>query len=273
MSVASRLTWKHFPADLNGFFRTPVLLAGAREALLIDGGRILPDGRALADAIKASGKTLSTIYLSHSDPDYYFGLGPVKAAFPEARIIAAAATVEAITASVQGKLDVWGPELRENIPQKVVDVVIPDVYSAPTLDLEGVEIEIVEAKTLANRRYLYVPSLEAVFGGVLIFSGVHVWTADTSTPEERAAWVTELEEIAVRKPKIVIPGHLAEGAPIDGSTITYTRDYLLAFEEEVAKAKDSTALIDAMKTRYLTAGMDVALDLGAKVAMGELKWG
>jgi len=83
----------------------------------------------------------------------------------------------------------------------------------------------------------------------------------------------ELESIAARKPKVVIPGHLAEGAPIDGSTITYTRDYLLAFEEEVAKAKDSTALIDAMKTRYLTAGMDVALDLGAKVAMGELKWG
>jgi glyoxylase-like metal-dependent hydrolase (beta-lactamase superfamily II) len=112
-----------------------------------------------------------------------------------------------------------------------------------------------------------------VFGGVLIFSGVHVWTADTATPELRAAWVKELEAIATRKPKLVIPGHLGGGAPIDGSAITYTRDYLLAFEEELARAKDSAAVIDAMKRRYPTVDMEVALDVGAKVAKGELKWG
>jgi glyoxylase-like metal-dependent hydrolase (beta-lactamase superfamily II) len=270
---ASRLRLKHFPAGQNGFFRAPVLLSGAKEAFLIDGGFTLPDGRALAESIKESGKTLSTIFVSQSDPDYYFGLGPIKAAFPNAKVIAAAATVEAINASVKSKLDIWGPQLKENGPQKLSDVVIPQVYSEPTLNLEGVAIEIVEAKALPNRRYLYVPSLEAVFGGILIFSGVHVWTADTATREQRAAWVTELEAIAKRKPKIVIPGHLGDGAPIDASAITYTRDYLLAFEEELAKAKDSTAVINAMKKRYPTAGMEVALDFGAKVAKGELKWG
>jgi glyoxylase-like metal-dependent hydrolase (beta-lactamase superfamily II) len=270
---AAGLTWKHFPAGPNGFFRAPVLLTEAREALLIDGGFTLPDGRALADAIKASGKTLSTIYVSQSDPDYYFSLGPIKAAFPDAKVIAAAATVDAIKTSVQNKLDVWGPQLKENGPQRLADIVIPDVHSAPSLNLEGVPVEIVEATGLANRRYLYVPSLEAVFGGVLIFSGVHVWTADTATPELRAAWVKELEAIATRKPKLVIPGHLGEGAPIDGSAITYTRDYLLAFEEELARAKDSAAVIDAMKRRYPTVDMEVALDVGAKVAKGELKWG
>jgi glyoxylase-like metal-dependent hydrolase (beta-lactamase superfamily II) len=270
---AAELSWKHFPAGPNGFFRAPVLLTGAREAILIDGGFSLPDGRALADAIKASGKTLSTIYVSQSDPDYYFGLGPVKAAFPGAKVIAAPATVEAIKASVQGKLDIWGPQLKENGPQKLSDVVIPEPYPSSSLTLEGVTIEIAETKTLPNRRYLYVPSLEAVFGGILVFSGVHVWTADTATSELRAAWVKELDAIAKRKPKVVISGHLSDGAPIDASAITYTRDYLLAFEEELAKAKDSTAVIAAMKKRYPNVGMDVALDMGAKVAKGEIKWG
>jgi hypothetical protein len=41
------------------------------------------------------------------------------------------------------------------------------------------------------------PSLNAVFGGVLIFSGLHVWTADTPTPP-RAAWVKNLEAIAAQ---------------------------------------------------------------------------
>jgi glyoxylase-like metal-dependent hydrolase (beta-lactamase superfamily II) len=271
--AAAELSWKHFPAGPNGFFRAPVLISGSKEAILIDGGFSLPDGRALADAIKATGKPLSTIFISQSDPDYYFGLGPVKAAFPGAKVIAAPATVEAIKASVQAKLDIWGPQLKENGPQKLSDVVIPEAYSASSLTIEGVTIEIVETKLLPNRRYLYVPSLEAVFGGILIFSGVHVWTADTATSELRAAWVKELDAIAARNPKIVIPGHLTNGAPIDASAITYTRDYLLAFEDELAKAKDSAALIAAMKKRYPNADMAVSIEMGAKVAKGEIKWG
>ncbi len=51
------------------------------------------------------------------------------------------------------------------------------------------------------------------------------------------------------------------------------RDYLVAFEEELAKAADSAALIAAMTRRYPNAGMGVALQIGAKVAKGEMKWG
>ena len=79
--------------------------------------------------------------------------------------------------------------------------------------------------------------------------------------------------IAARKPAIVVPGHLAAGAALDVSAVTYTRDYLLAFEEEAAKAADSAALIAAMKRRYPSAGLAPALEIGAKVVKGEMKWG
>ncbi|MGR6871542.1 hypothetical protein ACU6U9_04380 [Pseudomonas sp. HK3] len=46
--------------------------------------------------IEASGKTLATIYISHGDPDFYFGLDVFNAAFPDARIVATAVTVEKI---------------------------------------------------------------------------------------------------------------------------------------------------------------------------------
>ena len=55
-AAGAKLSWKHFPAGQNGFFRAPVLLSGPTEALLIDGGFTYPDGRALADAIKATGE-------------------------------------------------------------------------------------------------------------------------------------------------------------------------------------------------------------------------
>lgn len=76
--LASALTWKHFPAGPNGFFRAPVLITGPTEAVLIDGGFKLADGRVLVEAIKTARKRLTTIYISQSDPDYCFSLGPVR---------------------------------------------------------------------------------------------------------------------------------------------------------------------------------------------------
>jgi glyoxylase-like metal-dependent hydrolase (beta-lactamase superfamily II) len=79
---AAALTWHHFPAGPNGFFRAPVLITGSMEAMLIDGSFTLSDGRAVAEAVRRTGKRLTTIYVSQSDPDYYFSLGPIKEAFP-----------------------------------------------------------------------------------------------------------------------------------------------------------------------------------------------
>ncbi|MFC3324808.1 MBL fold metallo-hydrolase [Mesorhizobium cantuariense] len=273
-AASAKLGWKHFPAGPNGFFRAPVLLSGPSEALLIDGGFTYPDGRALADAIKATGKKLTTIYVTQSDPDYYFSLKPVREAFPEAKVIAASATLDAIKGNVEKKLAVWGPQLKENGPQALSDIVFPEAFDGAKLTVDGETVDIVNAEEgLANRRYLFVPSLNAVFGGVMIFSGVHVWTADTQTKESRAAWVKTLDAIAARKPAVVVPGHMALEAAIGPSAVEFTKSYLLAFEEELDKAADSAALKSAMEARFPGLGMGVALDIGSKVAKGEMKWG
>ncbi|MDO5625859.1 MAG: MBL fold metallo-hydrolase [Pseudomonadota bacterium] len=270
---ASSLTWQAFPAGEKGFYRAPVLLSGAQDAILIDGGFSLPDGRAVAEAIKASGKRLTAIYVSQSDPDYYFSLAPIVAAFPQAQVLAASDTLTAMRASAQKKIDAWGPQLKTNGPQKLADIVFPTAHDAPTLMLEGHTIDIVPAQDLPNRRYLWEPSLQAVFGGVLVFAGLHVWTADTPTPTARAAWVRNLDALIARQPAIVVPGHLAPGAAMDASALRYTREYLVAFDEEVARTPNADALIAAMQRRYPQAGLPAALQIGAKVAKGEMQWG
>lgn len=273
-TAETKLRWQHLPAGPNGFFRAPVLVSGPSEALLIDGGFTYPDGRALAALIKASGKTLSAIYISQSDPDYYFSLKPVLEAFPGTKVLAASDTLAAIKGNIEKKLAVWGPQLKENGPQTLADIVLPEAFDGPTLTVDGETVEIVAAEAgLANRRYLFVPSLNAVFGGVLVFSGVHVWTADTQSTESRAAWVATLDKIAARTPSVVVAGHLVPDAATDLSGVAHTKAYLLAFEEERAKAKDAAALKAAMESRFPDLGMGVALDIGAKVAKGEMKWG
>jgi hypothetical protein len=102
---------------------------------------------------------------------------------------------------------------------------------------------------------------------------VHVWTADTATKEQRAAWIAHLDALAARKPAVVVPGHMVPGFATDLSSIERTQAYLRAFEEELARARDAASLKAAMEARFPGLGMGIALDIGAKVATGEMKWG
>ena len=66
---------------------------------------------------------------------------------------------------------------------------------------------------------------------------------------------------------------MTPASPTDLSGVDHTRAYLTAFDEELPKAKDSAALKAAMEVRFPNLSMGVALDIGAKVAKGEMKWG
>ena len=125
---------------------------------------------------------------------------------------------------------------------------------------------------LAHRPYVWIPSIRAIAGNVAVFGKLHVWTADTQQPAERQAWVAQLDEMKALKPAVVVPGHMLPGTALDTSTIDYTRQYLLRFDSEAAKAKTGAELIDAMKRAYPEAGLGIALDIGAKVNKGEMKW-
>jgi hypothetical protein len=54
------------------------------------------------------------------------------------------------------------------------------------------------------------------------------------------------------------------GAPLDASTaVAFTERYLLVFEEELTKAKDPDSLIMAMKERFTSADLLLAIERGA----------
>jgi glyoxylase-like metal-dependent hydrolase (beta-lactamase superfamily II) len=135
-----------------------------------------------------------------------------------------------------------------------------------TLEIRGLD------DSLPHRSYVWIPSLKAIVGGVNVFGGLHVWTADTQTAQERADWSGKLDALAALQPTTVVPGHMLSGQKQDASQLAYTRSYLTRFESELAKAPNSPALIESMKAAYPEAGLTVALEIGAKVNKGEMKW-
>ena len=250
------------------------LITGQADAVLIDAQFQRNDAEALVQKIKASGKKLTTVYISHSDPDFYFGLDVIQAAFPDAKIVATPQTVAAIQASKDGKLAHWGPILKDNAPKAVV---VPQPLVGNSLELEGKKIQIIGLDgPTPDHTVAWIPSLKAVVGGIPVWANSHVWTADTQTPASRRDWIKTLDRIEALHPKTVVPGHYlpnADGsAPYSLASVKFTRSYLQAFETEAKKAKDSAALIAAMKKRYPKLEGASLLELGAKVIKGEMKW-
>ncbi|MNO89094.1 Metallo-beta-lactamase superfamily protein [compost metagenome] len=243
------------------------LVTGDKEAILIDAQFDVQNGQALVEMIKKSGKKLTTVYISAGDPDFYFGLEPVMAAFPDVKVLADQHVVDHINQTKDAKLSYWSPILGEGAPKSLT---VPQVMTASHLTLDGEKIEIKEMNT--PNAYLWAPSIKTAFGGVPVYSGVHVWMADSQTKAARSNWVKALDNLLALKPERVVPGHFLGTAPKGTAAVTFTRDYVQRFEQALASAKNSDQLIDGLKKAFPSLPADDGLAIGAKVNMGEMKW-
>ena len=268
--AAAPLTLQVYNADAGSFHVNAVLVAGKTDAVLLDTGFTRADALRIAGMVLDSQKTLKTIYISQADPDFYFGIGVLKQFFPQARVVTTAATLKKIEATLPTKLQVWGPRLGANAPQAVP---LPEALATPVIELEGQKLDIRGLDdTLPHRSYVWIPSLRTIAGGVNVFSGLHVWTADTQTAAERTAWAAKLGTMAALQPLRVIPGHSRAGAAQDATALSWTQAYLARFETELPKAANAAALISTLQQAYPDAGLPIALEIGAKVNKGEMKW-
>jgi glyoxylase-like metal-dependent hydrolase (beta-lactamase superfamily II) len=142
------------------------------------------------------------------------------------------------------------------------------------LELEGQKLQVVGLDgPTPDRSFVWIPSIKTVTSGIPVIAGEHVWMADTQTSQSHAHWLATLARIESLQPVRVIPGHFAPGAEQDLQAVRFTADYIKAYDEEAARAKNSSDLIAAMKRRYPTLGALPSLELSAKVSKGEMKWG
>ena len=99
---------------------TSTLVTGEKDAFLVDAQFQKQYAEELVQLIKNSGKELKVIYISHFDPDYYFGLDVLADAFPKARILSTAQTAWMISASRDDKLVVWKKALGKDAPSRFI---------------------------------------------------------------------------------------------------------------------------------------------------------
>lgn len=265
-SFAAPLTLKTHLAQPEGFGVTSTIIEGEKEAILINAQFNRSEALRVAADLLDSGKTLKTIFVSYGDPDYYFGLETLQEIFPKVEIIATPETVEHIKQTQAAKFAFWTPKMGENAPKSVI---IPQVYNEKTLNLDNQNIEI---KGKDHLIYLWIPSTQAVVGGIAVSSGIHLWMADTPTVQDRLEVLDTLKSIQALQPKIVIPAHSVVDAAQNIDAVNFSIDYLQQYEKANQKAKTSQDLITQMQQHYPTLKAIDSLELGAKVVKGEMQW-
>ncbi|SHK93156.1 MBL fold metallo-hydrolase [Chryseobacterium polytrichastri] len=246
---------------------TSTIIYGDKEAILIDAQFQKQYAEQLVKEIKATGKNLKTVFISHSDPDFYLGLDVIKKAFPNVRIISTAQTAYLISASKDDKLAVWKPQLKEDAPSEII---IPEaVNSIP--DLEGNKIEIKQNPDDSAHSFLWVPSLKTVVGGISVSVDSHLWMADTQNQKAIDEWIGQIDAMKALNPTQVVPSHFAKQS-LSPTALDFVKNYLENYKKAVTENKTSESIVNFMVAKYPNLPGKDELTMGVKVFLGEMNW-
>jgi glyoxylase-like metal-dependent hydrolase (beta-lactamase superfamily II) len=245
------------------FWANSIIVEGAHEVMLVDAQLTKTNAAKVLEAVRATHKPLSIIYITHEHADHFLGLEVFQEAYPGARILANSDVVDRINKVYQEKIDKWRGILGSNASSRVVAI---SKYDARFIDFEDSKIEIlkkVQGDTDENTM-LWLPEQKALIAGDVVFNDLHVYTAETDIAA-RQRWLDTLKRIRELKPAAVIPGHSKVGARIDAtSAVDFTEKYLLLFEQELKRAKTPDDLVKAMKEQFPSAELLLAIERGAK---------
>jgi glyoxylase-like metal-dependent hydrolase (beta-lactamase superfamily II) len=223
------------------------LITGQRDAVLIDAAVTLEEGRRIADWIRATGKNLTTIYITHGHGDHFFGLNTILAAFPDARAVTAAAIVP----SAKGQLapdimQFWNALFPGQIAERPT---VPDALDGDTIDLEGHELRIISVgqSDTAPSTIVHIPSLDAVIAGDVAYNGIHQWLAETDH-DKRMRWIASVEQVEALSPRIVVVGHQDPDASDDdpATILRRTKTYIRDFDQSLSASHSAQDLVDKM---------------------------
>jgi glyoxylase-like metal-dependent hydrolase (beta-lactamase superfamily II) len=265
------LSTKVFFSDESGFEVASVILTGKTDAALIDAQWTLSNAHRVVAEILETGKFLKTIYVTHAHPDHYFGLGPIAEAFPEARVIALSSVARTINNQFFGKIEHWEQTIGiTNVPRKTVNI---EPLKDNFFELEGHRIEILP-EIMGDLKYntvVWIPSIKTLIGSDVLFNQAHPFTCEV-TAEERQQWIQDINRLEKMGAEVVIPGHQKPGMPFDNSSYDFTRDYLVATEEEIENTKDVAGFYYAMVTRFPDANLFISNEMNSNVFKGGRVW-
>jgi glyoxylase-like metal-dependent hydrolase (beta-lactamase superfamily II) len=227
------------------------LIYGKRDSILVDTPFTIEQTNALVDWLAASGKNLTTIYITHDHGDHWFGVGALLDRFPKARAVATPNVIRVMRqqASPESISGFWSARFPGQIPDRLV---IAEELKEDTFDLEGQELATVDVghSDTDNTTCLHVPSAGLVVAGDVAYNDVHLMLAESRDSQKRMEWISALDKIESLKPRAVIAGHKRAGREDSPKIIEETRQYIRDFDRTAETTNNATELYNKMLGIY-----------------------
>jgi glyoxylase-like metal-dependent hydrolase (beta-lactamase superfamily II) len=281
--IGTRLLWKPqsalasapealhievFAGDDDSWGVTSTLVYGKTEALLIDGQFRNSQAAKLAARIAATGLRLKAIIITHPDDDHYMGMAVLHDRFPDAPIYMTAAALDEFRQTSGKYLASQKAKAPSETPASLPE---PAVLAATLFLIDGEAVEIIKdfqgdvLKPMNS--FVWIPSLQTVIAGDIVFNGVHPWLAD-STPQTRDAWLHSLQLVSALHPRVVVAGHKGDQAfPDSPEAIEFMRRYLTDFGAAARSSSTADELVAVMKRKYPKLAQEKFLAFAAKAAL------
>ena len=236
--------------DLAWVTNTITLISGERDAVLVDTFLSEQQSKELVDWVAASGKNLTTIYITHAHGDHFFGVKALLDSFPKARAIAIAPTVATIRDQIKPEFikSFWEPRFPGQIP---LQLVAPEVLNEDTFYLEGEELKVVGLghTDTSNSTGLHIPSIGLVISGDCVYNDTHVYLVECNE-SARNEWLRALDRIEALQPQAVVAGHGALQPDSSARHIEETRRYIRDFSATARKTSTHIELYEKMLSLY-----------------------
>jgi len=226
------------------------LIYGKRDAVLVDAMLTVEQAHSLADWVGASGKNLTTIYVTHGHGDHFFGIAALQDRFPNARAVATPEVVRVMRkqASPEYVANFWGARFPGQIPESLV---IADELKGNVIELEGRGLVVIDLghTDTDHTTCLHVPSVGLVVAGDAAYNDVHPYLAETNA-QTRREWIAALDTIESLDPRAVIAGHKKPRKDDSPGIVEETRQYIRHFERMVNSSATARELYDKMLALY-----------------------
>lgn len=243
-ATTASLSIQSFTSSEPGAWSNSYLITGKSEAILFDVFMLRSDAAQMVEAIAKTGKTLTTVMISHAHPDHFMGLDAITERFPRARIVSTANVVADIKADGPWMFKMLQDKLGPQGPKRLV---IPEVLAEPTLSLDGVAAEAVEFGEGEARHIaaLHIPQMKALLVADLVYNQAHLYLQERHL-ESWSQRLDELANFAQGRVETFYPGH---GKPGGVELIDQTRVYLRDFAD-AAKSADAKTAEQRMLAKY-----------------------
>lgn len=241
--------------------QSTTLIFGDHDAVLVDPPFTTQQAGEVSDWVRASGKRLTHIFITHGHGDHWFTAGVLANQFG-AQVVATPGTISLMHRDVAIRETVWDKLFPGQIPETAVTATPPEDNR---IVLEGHPLQVVEVghSDTDDTTVLHVPALDLVVAGDVIYNGVHQYLAESAGGGLRK-WLAAVDIVESLKPRWVVAGHKNKELDDQGlRAISETRNYLNSAEELLAQHITALEFFDAMIGRYPGRLNPTALWMGA----------